>query len=239
MNILAIDSSSKVASCALLSSEKLLGEVYLDTGLVHSTTLAPMVKNLLDLSGFNIKDVDLFCVSNGPGSFTGVRIGASLVKGMALALGKKTLGVSTLYSMAFNAVDLKDAVICPCMDARRNQFYSALFNLENFKVSRITEDTAISAEDLLLKLEENKNENIILVGDGADLFFNFVKEKDIALNSKIRILSSGYRYQTAKNVAFAALNLLEKGEKTVHPKDLAVNYLRPSQAEISNNLKLS
>lgn len=239
MNILAIDSSSKVASCAILSGEKLLGEVYLDAGLVHSTTLAPMVKNLLDLSSFNIKEVDLFCVSNGPGSFTGVRIGVSLVKGMALALGKKTLGVSTLYSMAFNAVDLKDAVICPCMDARRNQFYSALFNLENFKVSRITEDTAISAEDLLLKLEENKNENIILVGDGADLFFNFVKEKDIALNSKIRILSSGYRYQTAKNVAFAALNLLEKGEKTVHPKDLAVNYLRPSQAEISNNLKLS
>ena len=239
MNLLAIDSSSKVASCALLSGERLLGEVYLDAGLVHSTTLAPMVKHLLDLSSFNIKDVDLFCVSNGPGSFTGVRIGVSLVKGMALALGKKTLGVSTLYSMAFNAIDLKDAIICPCMDARKNQLYTAIFNLENLKITRITEDTAIGCEGLFSKLLEYKNINIILAGDGADLFFNFVKEKGVSLNSKIRILSHGYRYQTAKNVAFAALNLLEKGEKTVKPKDLGINYLRPSQAEISNNLFIS
>ena len=112
------------------------------------------------------------------------------------------------------------------MDARRNQFYAALFNLENFKVSRITEDAAISAEDLLLELEENKNENIILAGDGADLFFYFIKERDESnFSSKIKVLSNGYINQTARNVAFAALDLLKNGEKTVLPKDLAVNYL--------------
>ena len=234
MNILSVDSSAKVASCAILNEEKLVGEIYLDCGLVHSTTLAPMVKSLLDLSNFCIKEIDLFCVSNGPGSFTGIRIGVALVKGLALSLNKMTLGVSTLHALAFNAIDQESALICPCMDARRNQLYAALFKLENSKITRITKDSAISSEDLFLNLKEHesKNKNIILVGDGADLFFNFIrKQEQFFLNNKVKVLSSGYRYQAARNVAFAALNLLAQNNVPSPAKNLQVNYLRPSQAE--------
>ena len=227
MNILSIDSSTRVASCSILSGEKLVGEVYLDCGLVHSTTLAPMVKSLLDLSNLQIKNIDLFCVSNGPGSFTGVRIGVALVKGMALSLNKMTLGVSTLRALAFNAIDQESALICSCMDARRDQLYTALFKAENSKITRITKDSAISFEDFFFKLKEqkNKHKSIILVGDGADLFFNFVqKQKPFFLNKRFKVLSSGYKYPSAKNVAFAALDLLSQNNAPLLAKDLQVNY---------------
>ena len=231
MRILAVESSAKVASCAMLDDEKLVGEIYLDSGLVHSTTLAPTVKSLLDLSQFSVKDIDLFAVSNGPGSFTGVRIGVSLIKGMALPLNKKTLGVSTLYAMAFNAIDQKDAVVCTCMDARRDQLYAALFHVKDGKIFRITVDNAVSFQDLFLTVKDFKEKDVILLGDGADIFYNFINKNFEKETENIRIMHSGFKYQLARSVAFAAKTLLESGTEAGDAQSLQINYIRPSQAE--------
>ncbi len=240
MRILAVESSAKVASCAILDGEKLVGEIFLDSGLVHSTILAPAVKSLLDFTRLSANDIDLFAVSNGPGSFTGVRIGVSLVKGMALPLNKKTLGVSTLYAMAFNAIDQKDTIVCSCMDARKDQLYAALFRIKAGKPFRITEDTAISAQDLFLKVKDLKKKDMILLGDGANIFYNFInnnfEKREI---ENIRLVCLNFRYQSARSVALAARTLLKGETKAGDAQSLQINYLRPSQAERERIERLS
>ena len=147
MKILALDSTAKVASVALCEDEHLLGELTLNNGNTHSQTLLPMVEFLLDKFELSPSDVDLFAVAAGPGSFTGVRIGAATVKG--LAFGKETpcAGVSTLESLAYNLCDY-DGLICPVMNARRQQVYTALFRAKDGVLERLMPDSAIAITDL-------------------------------------------------------------------------------------------
>lgn len=233
MNILAVESSAKVASCAILQDGELVGEIYANCGLVHSRTLAPMIQNLLNVTGANIQNVDVFAVSNGPGSFTGVRIGVAVVKGMALVLNKPVVGISTLYAMAQNALDLENTVVCPIMDARVSQFYSAIFSIRNGKACRVLNDSAISAEELFLKLKAYENENIVLLGDGADVFYSYVRGKRYDTEKlKIRVMSEGFKYQSARGGAYAAKELLLNNKNVAtSAQQLKINYLRPSQAE--------
>ena len=172
MKILALESSAVSASVALTEDEKLVAQSFQNCGLTHSRTLLPMVENLLANCGVSLADVDAIAVAHGPGSFTGVRIGVATVKGLALGADKPCLGVSTLEAMAWGARALGGNLCC-VMDARAGQVYNALFTVEDGRVRRLCDDRAIKLTELA---EEIGEAPYFLVGDGADLCYNTIKE---------------------------------------------------------------
>ena len=222
MLILSVDSSAAPASVCLYQDGRILADFYLNSGFTHSQTLMAMVESALEISCKTVSDVDAFAVNNGPGSFTGVRIGVSAVKGMAYAAGKPCIAVSTLLSMAYNCLS-SDGIVCACMDARRGQVYNALFRVSRGTVTRLCEDRAISAAELLKELD-SYDERILLAGDGARLVF------DSAENDNISLLPENIRYQRASSTAIAAFDKYNRGE-ALSPAALMPSYLRLSQAE--------
>lgn len=227
MIILAVESSAVAASVAVLKDEKLLCEIYSNNGLTHSVTLLPQIKSALDFCSLTVADVDVFAVSNGPGSFTGLRIGAATVKGLAGEKG--CIGISTLEAMAFDHTEF-DGVICACMDARCSQFYNALFECDGEKITRLCEDRALVSTELIAELEKI-DKNILLVGDGANLCYNNIKETSPSLAKKVVLPAASRVYQHAGGVALCALDKLSNGEKTVSADELNLSYLRLPQAE--------
>ena len=153
MKILAIDSAAVAASAALLEDGKLLGETFLNVGLTHSCTLLPMIETLLRNADVRVQDVDLFVVTNGPGSFTGVRIGVATVKGLAMPQDKPCVGVSTLHALAYN-LQFAQGYLCCAMDARCGQVYTALFEADRGRIRRVTEDDAIPITELGERLKQ-------------------------------------------------------------------------------------
>ena len=147
MLILAFESSARPASVALLRDGQLLSQYSQCSQLTHSRTLLPMAEDMLKNAELTLDDVDLFAVAHGPGSFTGIRIGVSTVKGLAWASDKPCVGVSTLEAMAWHGL-AAGGLICPVMDARRSQVYNALFEIRDGKPARLTEDRPISLEEL-------------------------------------------------------------------------------------------
>ena len=224
MLILAFETSAKAASVALLDDKKLLGESYQNTGLTHSQTLMVMAEDLLKQCGKTVSDVTAVAVAEGPGSFTGVRIGVAAAKGFAWGRDLPCYGVSTLEAMA-ESLGVWQGYVCPCMDARRSQVYNALFYVNQGKIQRIAADRAIALVDLgeeLKKLEDP----IFLVGDGAVLCYNTLSKDVPGL-----VLPPEHRqHQRAVGVALLAAKKIAAGE----PGDgnaLNPNYLRLSQAE--------
>lgn len=222
MKILAMESSAITASVAVCEDEKLLAEYTVNNGNTHSENLLPMAESILSFLGITAEDVDLFAVSAGPGSFTGVRIGVSTVKGLAFGTEKPCIGVSTLEALAYN-LQCTNGLICPVMNARRRQVYTALFRAENGTLTRMMEDSAISVEELGEKLAEY-GEPIYLTGDGFDLVKNALPTLPFAYTQ------DKLRYQSAASVATAALAAYHEGVRTTH-RELAPTYLRPCQAE--------
>ena len=222
--ILAFETSAKAAGVALLEDGKLLGESYQNTGLTHSQTLMAMAEALLIHCGKTADAVTAVAVAAGPGSFTGVRIGVAAAKGFAWGRDSPCYGVSTLEAMARN-FDAWEGFVVPTMDARRDQTYTAIFQAEGGNLSRITEDEAISYEELGEKLK-NCEKPIFLVGDGGVLCYNKLKEAVSGL-----VLPSEHRlHQRAAGVALVAYDRMQAGL----PGDgnsLTPNYLRLSQAE--------
>lgn len=227
MIILAVESSAVAASVAVLENEKLLCEIYSNNGLTHSVTLLPAIKSALDFCSLTPADVDVFAVSNGPGSFTGLRIGAATVKG--LAGDKDCIGISTLESMAFDHTEF-DGVICACMDARCSQFYNALFERDGKNIKRICEDRALMSSELITELEKI-DKNILLVGDGASLCYNNIKETSPELAKRTVLPAASKMYQHAGGTALCALSKLASGEKPCKADELNLSYLRLPQAE--------
>ena len=225
MKILSLDSSATCASVSLYDADvdKIVGDFFINTKLTHSQTLVPMLDALLKSTKTELSDVDYFAVNTGPGSFTGIRIGVSVAKGMAMALCKECVSVSTLESMAYNFIDEDDAVVCSCMDARRNQVYNALFTVKGGAVTRMCEDRAISVTDLLTELE-SIDKKIILAGDGAHLCYND------ELKDNILLAHDSKRYQHASSVALCARTYIENNN-VLSASSLMPTYLRPSQAE--------
>ena len=224
MLILAFETSAKAASVALTENGKLLGESYQNTGLTHSQTLMVMAEDLLKQVGKTVDDLTAVAVAEGPGSFTGVRIGVAAAKGFAWGREIPCYGISTLEAMALS-LGAYEGYVCACMDARRNQVYNALFYVNRGSVSRKTEDRAIALSDLA---EELKNVEIpvFLVGDGSNLCYTTLKEQlpNFVLPPEHRL------HQRAVGVGLAALQKIAAGE----PGDgnaLNPNYLRLSQAE--------
>ena len=224
MKILAFDSTATSASVAVFDDDNLIGEFFINTKQTHSQTLLPMAESLLKNTKVDVKDIDLFAVNTGPGSFTGVRIGVAAVKGMAMALNKPCVAVSTLDSMAYNLLDVNCTAVC-VMDARCNQVYNANFKVDNGNVEKLCDDRALSIDELTDELK-SVDGHIVLVGDGAKLCFD--KMKDAISNIKIASIQN--RYQKASSTALVALNLYNNG-KTLTAEELMPYYLRLPQAE--------
>ncbi len=221
MKILAMDSSALTASVAVCEDGQLLGEYTLNNGNTHSENLLPMTESLLELLNLSVSDIDAFAVSVGPGSFTGIRIGVSTVKGLAFGTSKPCAGVSTLEALAYN-LSATDGLICPVMNARRDQVYTAIFRCENGKLTRLFPDSAISLSELQ-EILLNYREPVRFVGDGY-----FLTAK-LDLSEK-RETPDRLRHQSAYSVAQAGLRMLRAGESTTD-RELAPVYLRPCQAE--------
>lgn len=167
MIILALDSTATTASAALCCDSHLLALTTLQGGLTHSETLLPIIEELFDHTGLTVADVDLFAVSAGPGSFTGVRIGAATIKGLAFGRGKPCVGVSSLEALARNLIAC-EGIICPVMNARREQVYNALFESHDGVMTRRCPDRAIAVDELCRELS-GEHHPIYFCGDGTEL----------------------------------------------------------------------
>jgi tRNA threonylcarbamoyladenosine biosynthesis protein TsaB len=225
MYILALDSTAIAATVALCDDEKMLSLSTIENGNTHSQTLLPMVEQTLSQFELRPTDVELFACSYGPGSFTGVRIGASTVKGLAFGTGIPCIGVSTLEALAENLVGF-DGILCPVMNARRNQVYNALFECKNGVITRLCEDRAIALTDLDTELASLPSAPVYLVGDGYDLAISALK----ASADRIRKTPVLLRTQNAYSVAQVARAQYERGVRT-SDSELVPVYLRPCQAE--------
>ena len=221
MKILALDSTAVAATVALCEDEQLLGEYTIRNGNTHSETLLPMVESLLGFFDLSADDIDLFAVSAGPGSFTGVRIGAATVKGLAFDTGKPCIGVPTLEALAYN-LNLADGLICPVMNARRKQVYTALFDAKDGKLTRLMPDSAIAIAELD-EILASYTEPVRLVGDGYDITAELLTHPIIPTPARLR-------HQSAYAVAQVAKRLYDAGVRTTDAEAVPT-YLRPSQAE--------
>lgn len=230
MKILAIDSTAIVGSCAVLEDEKLLSLFTVNNGNTHSETLLPMIEASLKLLGLNADDIDLFALSEGPGSFTGVRIGAATIKGLAFGKDKPCVGVSTLEALAENLSSF-NGIVCPAMNARRNQVYNALFRSKDGKLQRLTEDRAISVSELEEELGAF-SEPVYICGDGDFLLYES-KSKAVEYG----FVSENLRHQNGFSVGLCALRKYKSGDVKTD-LTIAPTYLRPSQAERTRNEKL-
>ena len=222
MKILSLDSSATVATVALTEDGKLLAEYTLNNGNTHSETLLPMVESVLTSYGIGISDVDAFAATTGPGSFTGVRIGAATIKGLAFGSKKPCVSVSTLEAIAENLACRK-GLICAVMNARRSQVYTALFRSDGESITRLTPDSAMSVSELDDMLSEY-GEPVSFSGDGYDVTLPSI-EKTEYLPTPERL-----RHQSAASVGAVAYKKILLGE-TDTDRELKVTYLRPSQAE--------
>lgn len=220
MRILAFDSSAKSASVAILCDNRIIGSSFINTNITHSQTLVPMAEQLLNNTNLSINDIDALAVSVGPGSFTGVRIGVSVVKGIAMPLNLPCIGVSTLEAMAYNYIE-KDCIIVSTMDARCNQVYNALFRFNDCKLERLCGDRPISISELEKDLE-NYKEKVILIGDGAKLCYDAFGYK----YDNVYLAPENIRYQNAVGVAFSALT-----KEAVSAEKIMPTYLRLPQAQ--------
>ena len=228
MLTLAFESSAKAASVALCEDGRLISQVIQCSGLTHSRTLLPMAEDLLKNAGTEMKRIDCFAVAQGPGSFTGIRIGIATVKGLAWAADKPCIGVSTLAAMAWNGVGA-GGLICAVMDARRSEVYNALFRIEDGRPVRLCPDRAISLSTLTEELRE-RGEAPFLVGDGTELASAFFREQHL----EHRVPPENVRWQNAWGVAMEAA-----GKKLCTSQELLPVYLRLSQAERERQARLS
>ena len=166
MKILGIDSSGLVASVAIVEDDRLVAEYNLQYKITHSQTLLPMLEEIRNRIHLDMQTIDAIAVAAGPGSFTGLRIGAATVKGLGLALGKPIIPVPTLEGMAYNCYGT-DLLVCPIMDARRNQVYTGLYIFEKedrIRMKSVMEQTAVGFDEVASKLNVLGRE-VLFLGD--------------------------------------------------------------------------
>ena len=228
MTILAFESSAKAASVAIVRDGELIAQYSQCCALTHSRTLLPMAEDMLKNTELTFRDVDLLACAYGPGSFTGIRIGVATVKGLSWALEKPCVGVSTLEAMAWHGVSA-GGYICPVMDARRSQVYNALFEIRDGRPIRLTEDRAISLEELQAEVEKLPG-IVLLVGDGSAITADFFA----AAGLSFRTAPANLVMQSAWGVAMAA-----EGKPAGDSASLLPVYLRLSQAERERQARLN
>ena len=227
MRILSVDSSSVTASVAITENGKVLAENFINNGLTHSQTLMPMVEKTIQEIGISVKDIDLYAITHGPGSFTGVRIGIASVKGMADALGKQCVAVSTLEAIA-EPLKNEDVIACAVMDARCNQVYTAIFNSGD----RLCEDKAVLIDELGEELKRY-DKKIVFIGDGSVLCY----EKLCENIQNCEVADERIRYVHGSSVGFVAEGKIKNAEEPINSANLVPFYLRLPQAERELKLK--
>ena len=225
MKILAFDGTAKAATVAVSEDDKILGLYTVDNGLTQSELLLPMAENLLSSLKLSFNDIELYATSVGPGSFTGVRIGVSLVKGLAFGRGVPCVGVSTIEALAENLSGLR-GIIVPCMDARRGQVYSATFRCDGKDIERLTEDRAIALSDLAEELKQLCSESVYLCGDGYGVAKKALTEAGVQLEETPELLT----LENGASVARVAKRKFDNGE-ILTDSDISPLYLRMPQAE--------
>ena len=231
MKLLAFESSAKAAGVAVLDDGRLLAEYFQNSGQTHSRTLMQMAEDLLDNCDLTPQDIGACAVADGPGSFTGVRIGVAAAKGFAWGRNIPCCGVSTLEAMAWQASEFS-GIVCCAMDARRSQVYHTRFLAENGTLTRLCPDCAVSLDEVRLALE-NCEKPKIMVGDGAQLCYNTFGTEIAGC----MLAPEHRRMQRASGVALAARRLLSEGADCSGAA-LAPNYLRLSQAELERAERL-
>ncbi len=225
MKILALDSTAKICTAALCEDERLCALKVENAGMTHSETLLPMIEGILKEQNTEVADIELFVLSAGPGSFTGVRIGAATVKGLCFGRDVPCVGVSSLEALAYNFIDC-EGIVASSMDARRDQVYFALFRVSGGKVERLCEDMAISLDEMCEICLPYEGEDIYLCGDGAYLSYARLKEK----TNIEPVYSDKKAGQNAYSVALCGYRAYMSGER-VSDSELRPTYLRLAQAE--------
>lgn len=225
MKILALDSSGIVASVALIEEDCLIGEYTIHHKKTHSQTLLPMLDAVVQMTELDLDSLDAIAVASGPGSFTGLRIGSATAKGLAQALEKPIIEVPTTEAIAYNLFGVT-ALICPLMDARRNQVYTGLYQWKNAQFQVIENQMAVAIEDIIDKMN-HYNLPVILLGDGAVAFHDQLCEQ---LKTPYDFAPPHLLRQRAAAVGARALEYFKEG-KTVSAKQHKPDYLRLSQAE--------
>lgn len=226
MKILAIDSCSNVATAALVEDDVLIAQFSLNDKTTHSTKLLPQIEYMMQNAQTEFADIDLFAITVGPGSFTGQRIGVATAKALAHATKKPMVGVSALMAMAYN-IKFTDYLICPIMDARREQVYTASFKWQDDELITIKEDRAMALDDLLEEIDEN----VIFFGDGVPVFKEKIASK---LGNKAHFAPANLMHINGGGVAEAAKSEYKKGNACDYAS-LVPTYLRLSQAEREYN----
>lgn len=227
MKILAIDAATNVAGVALVDEKKLICEDLLDFELNHSKKLLPMINYVMQNCQTSFDELDYYAVTIGPGSFTGLRIGLATVKGLAQASDKKIIPISTLESLAYN-LQYAQGLICPILDARRDQIYTALFNVENGQISRLEEDCIKTIDQLVSELKTQKK-TIYLLGDGIERYEEALKQIPTG-----KIVEPYLRKCRPSSLAACAIKNIDKAQSLYHLEPL---YIRPSYAEENKRQK--
>ena len=231
MKILGIESAALVASVAIIDENVTIAEYTTNFKKTHSETLLPMLNEIVKMTGVDLKELSALAISGGPGSFTGLRIGAASAKGLGLALDLPLIHVPTLDAMALNIYS-SDALIVPIMDARRNQVYTGIYK-NTGKLEVIRESMAISIDELLDILRKiDKEEKIVFLGDGVPVFREYIDENfEIAHD----FAPANLNRQRASNIAMLGMEMFKEGKSMVSD-DMRPEYLRKSQAERERNV---
>lgn len=225
MKILALDSSGIVASVAVVEDDVLLGEYTVNYKKTHSQTLLPMMDQVVKMIELDMDTIDAIAVAAGPGSFTGLRIGAATAKGLGLALDKPLLSIPTVEGLAYNLYDTP-GLICPIMDARRSQVYTGIYRFANHKLEKIQDQCAIGIEELLGKLNQLE-ETVVFLGDGVPVFANQIEEM---AKFPYSFAPAHLNKQRAAAVAVLGMEYYKEG-KLETAAEHRPDYLRVSQAE--------
>lgn len=225
LKIFGIDTCCMAATSAIIEGERLIAQTVINHKKTHSQKMMPQIEALFSLAELEVSDIDVFAVATGPGSFTGVRIGVATVKGMAQALKKPCVGVSTLMALA-NQVNHFSGIISPILDARREQVYNALFKRGENVPQRLCEDRAIPLEQLFEELD-NMDDEIMFLGDGIFAYKDIICEK---FGERACFPPSFLNMNLGGSVAELAKHEYESGNYTEYSK-LVPSYVRLSQAE--------
>lgn len=233
MKILAIESSTRVATCAVMDDDSLLGEHIINDNMTHSVKLMPSVASLMDNLGLQPKDIDIYAAAVGPGSFTGLRIGIASIKAMAHAHKKKTIAIQTMDALAFN-IPFADGIIVPMLDARRDRVYCGIYKWVDSKFIVEMEQDVLNIKDLI-DLLKKRDEKIIINGDVKEKYEDMLKEE---LGERVIFSTKAGQMPRASSVAELALIKFNNNE-SIDYKDLLPEYLRKSQAERQYDEKIN
>ena len=225
MKILGIDSSGLVASAAIADEKNIIAEFTVNNKQTHSQTLLPMIEKVVDMSGIELEQIDAIAIAAGPGSFTGLRIGSARAKGIGLALKKPVVSVPTLDGLAYR-VSVFDGIICPIMDARRNQVYTGIYKMDKGNLVCLSEQKAVDIHEIMEELEKY-DEKVIFLGDGVE-----VQRETIEKEFKKEYCFAPIHLSKQSAAAVAVLGDIYfnqgKAEDAAEHKPI---YLRKSQAE--------